>query len=163
MAAVASSQRAVCAALRTTAVQQHRSAPQRAARRQFSVSHHSPLRRHAPEGLGRAPVRVEVAEGLLGARFAHPSPPLQVEGLYNPVPTIKSLLPVFKISHILELGVTHPLVQVDELYNHRTRLVCSAAAPPDQLFAGADHSEPIIDLEQLQVGSCCSCLVLLFI
>ncbi len=92
-----------------------------------------------------------------------PSTLLQVDELYNPVPTIKSLLPVFKISHILELGVTHPLVQVDELYNHRTRLVCSAAAPPDQLFAGADHSEPIIDLEQLQVGSCCSCLVLLFI
>lgn len=44
-------------------------------------------------------------------------------------------------------------VQVDELYNHRTRLVCSAAAPPDQLFAGADHSEPIIDLEALQVGT----------
>lgn len=44
-----------------------------------------------------------------------------------------------------------PACQVDELYNHRTRLVCSAAAPPDQLFVGADHSEPIIDLEQLQV------------
>ncbi|PRW45179.1 lactation elevated 1 [Chlorella sorokiniana] len=42
---------------------------------------------------------------------------------------------------------------VDELYNHRTRLVCSAAAPPDQLFSGADHSEPIIDLEQLQFES----------
>ena len=41
---------------------------------------------------------------------------------------------------------------VDELYNHRARLVCSAAAPPDQLFAGADHEEPIFDLESLQVG-----------
>ena len=50
------------------------------------------------------------------------------------------------------LPLVHPL-QVDELYNHRTRLVCSAAAPPDQLFAGADHSEPIIDLEALQVGA----------
>lgn len=39
---------------------------------------------------------------------------------------------------------------VDELYNHRCRLVCSAAAAPDALFSGADHSEPIIDLEALQ-------------
>ena len=51
----------------------------------------------------------------------------------------------------LPLTLTLPACQVDELYNHRTRLVCSAAAPPDQLFVGADHSEPIIDLEQLQV------------
>lgn len=42
---------------------------------------------------------------------------------------------------------------VDELYNHRVRLVCSAADAPDALFAGADHSEPIIDLESLQVGA----------
>ena len=33
------------------------------------------LRRHAPEGLGRAPVRVEVAEDLLEARVAHLSHP----------------------------------------------------------------------------------------
>lgn len=40
---------------------------------------------------------------------------------------------------------------VDELYNHRCRLVCSAAAPPDKLFAGAAAEEPIIDLlESLQ-------------
>lgn len=39
---------------------------------------------------------------------------------------------------------------VDELYNSRTRLVCSAAVPPDSLFAGADSQEPIIDLESLQ-------------
>ena len=25
---------------------------------------------------------------------------------------------------------------IDELYNHRTRLVCLADAPPDELFAG---------------------------
>lgn len=48
--------------------------------------------------------------------------------------------------------------QVDELYNHRTRLVCSAAAPPDALFAGADHSEPIIDLESLQVRCQCTAI-----
>lgn len=40
---------------------------------------------------------------------------------------------------------------VDELYNCRTRLICSAAAPPDQLFVGAAHEEPIVDLESLQV------------
>ncbi|PSC70423.1 lactation elevated 1 isoform X1 [Micractinium conductrix] len=40
---------------------------------------------------------------------------------------------------------------IDELYNHRTRLVCSAATAPDQLFAGAGTGEePIIDLESLQ-------------
>ncbi|KAL4857708.1 AFG1-like ATPase [Chlorella vulgaris] len=42
---------------------------------------------------------------------------------------------------------------VDELYNCRTRLVCSAAAPPDQLFVGAAHEEPIVDLESLQFES----------
>lgn len=41
---------------------------------------------------------------------------------------------------------------VDELYNHRTRLVCTAAAPPDQLFSGAGaEGEGILDLEGLQV------------
>jgi predicted ATPase len=42
---------------------------------------------------------------------------------------------------------------VDELYNSRARLVCSAAAAPDRLFAGAGGGEePIVDLESLQVG-----------
>jgi hypothetical protein len=40
---------------------------------------------------------------------------------------------------------------IDELYNGRCLLVCSAACPPDQLFAAADgKEEPIIDLEGLQ-------------
>ena len=40
---------------------------------------------------------------------------------------------------------------VDELYNARCLLVCSAACPPDQLFAAADsNEEPIIDFEGLQ-------------
>lgn len=39
---------------------------------------------------------------------------------------------------------------VDELYNARCLLVCSAALPPDQLFAGASGEEPILDLEGLQ-------------
>ena len=39
---------------------------------------------------------------------------------------------------------------VDELYNARVRLVCSADSPPDLLFAGNLNEEPIIDLEQLQ-------------
>ena len=39
---------------------------------------------------------------------------------------------------------------IDELYNARVRLICSAACPPDTLFAGTDKDEPIIDLEQLQ-------------
>ena len=39
---------------------------------------------------------------------------------------------------------------IDELYNNRVRLVCSADSPPDLLFAGNIHEEPIIDLEQLQ-------------
>lgn len=42
---------------------------------------------------------------------------------------------------------------VDELYNHRTRLVCSAATQPDLLFAGAESDEPIFDLESLQFES----------
>ncbi len=41
---------------------------------------------------------------------------------------------------------------MDELYNHRVRLVCSAEVPPDELFTGADNEDPIIDLEALQVG-----------
>jgi predicted ATPase len=39
---------------------------------------------------------------------------------------------------------------VDELYNARCLLVCSAALPPDQLFAGTSGEEPILDLEGLQ-------------
>lgn len=39
---------------------------------------------------------------------------------------------------------------VDELYNARVRLICSADSPPDLLFAGNLNEEPIIDLEQLQ-------------
>lgn len=39
---------------------------------------------------------------------------------------------------------------VDELYNARVRLICSADSPPDLLFAGTLNEEPIIDLEQLQ-------------
>ncbi|GAB4817182.1 hypothetical protein N2152v2_004228 [Parachlorella kessleri] len=39
---------------------------------------------------------------------------------------------------------------VDELYNHRVRLVCSAEVPPDELFTGAHNEEPIIDMESLQ-------------
>lgn len=40
------------------------------------------------------------------------------------------------------------IVLVDELYNARRRLVCTAAAEPDALFAG--EGEAIIDLEGLQ-------------
>lgn len=39
---------------------------------------------------------------------------------------------------------------IDELYNARVLLVCTAALPPDQLFAGAEGDEPILDLEGLQ-------------
>lgn len=40
---------------------------------------------------------------------------------------------------------------IDELYNARRRLVCSAACAPNQLFAGAEGDDvAIIDLEQLQ-------------
>lgn len=39
---------------------------------------------------------------------------------------------------------------IDELYNARVRLICSADSPPDLLFAGNLNEEPIIDLEQLQ-------------
>lgn len=38
---------------------------------------------------------------------------------------------------------------VDELYNHRCRLICTADAPPDDLFLGTLDG-PIIDLESLQ-------------
>lgn len=38
---------------------------------------------------------------------------------------------------------------VDELYNARCRLVCTAGAPPDDLFLGAEEG-PLIDLESLQ-------------
>ena len=43
---------------------------------------------------------------------------------------------------------------IDELYNARTRLICTAACPQDELFSlsGAGE-EPIIDLEQLQFES----------
>jgi predicted ATPase len=43
---------------------------------------------------------------------------------------------------------------VDELYNHRVRLVCSAADTPDRLFLHTDGNEEAIlsfmDLESLQ-------------
>lgn len=39
---------------------------------------------------------------------------------------------------------------IDELYNARVRLVCTADSPADLLFAGNLNEEPIIDLEQLQ-------------
>lgn len=40
---------------------------------------------------------------------------------------------------------------VDELYNNRVRLICTAACPPDVLFTGAEsHEEAILDLEGLQ-------------
>lgn len=39
---------------------------------------------------------------------------------------------------------------IDELYNARVLLVCSAAVPPDQLFSGTEGEEPLIDLEGLQ-------------
>lgn len=39
---------------------------------------------------------------------------------------------------------------IDELYNARVHLICSADSPPDLLFAGNLEEEPIIDLEQLQ-------------
>ena len=39
---------------------------------------------------------------------------------------------------------------VDELYNARTRLVCLAACPPDDLFGSAVNEEPLLDLEGLQ-------------
>eukprot|EP00798_Chlamydomonas_sp_ICE-L_P007742 gene7742-917_t len=42
---------------------------------------------------------------------------------------------------------------IDELYNARVRLVCTAAVAPDQLFRGAESDEPILDLEQLQFES----------
>lgn len=41
---------------------------------------------------------------------------------------------------------------VDELYNARVRLVCTAACAPDALFTGAEGpgEEAILDLESLQ-------------
>lgn len=53
---------------------------------------------------------------------------------------------------------------IDELYNARVRLICSADSPPDLLFAGNLNEEPIIDLEQLQYegaveGALLYCLV----
>ncbi len=49
---------------------------------------------------------------------------------------------------------------MDELYNARARLVCSAALPPDELFSGDDSEAPLLDLEALQFetaveGECC--------
>lgn len=43
---------------------------------------------------------------------------------------------------------------VDELYNARTRLVCTAACAQDELFSKSGAGEePIVDLEQLQFES----------
>jgi len=39
---------------------------------------------------------------------------------------------------------------IDELYNARVRLIATAAAQPDRLFAGELSEEPILDLEGLQ-------------
>ena len=39
---------------------------------------------------------------------------------------------------------------VDELYNARTRLVCTAACAPDELFSIAPGEQPLLDLESLQ-------------
>ncbi|KAJ9522476.1 hypothetical protein QJQ45_008233 [Haematococcus lacustris] len=44
------------------------------------------------------------------------------------------------------------ITAIDELYNARTRLIVSAAAPPDMLFLGTGE-DPIIDLEQMQFES----------
>lgn len=38
---------------------------------------------------------------------------------------------------------------VDELYNHRCGLVCTAAVSPDELFRGSEQ-EPLVDFESLQ-------------
>ena len=58
---------------------------------------------------------------------------------------------------------------VDELYNARTRLVCLAACPPDDLFGSAVNEEPLLDLEGLQFETavegellCCMPFVCLF-
>jgi predicted ATPase len=41
---------------------------------------------------------------------------------------------------------------VDELYNHRCRLLCTAAAPPDELFLGQEEGSlmdpELLDLER---------------
>lgn len=43
------------------------------------------------------------------------------------------------------------IVLLDELYNANTRLVCSADAPPEDLFAAtADDEQPVFDAEQLE-------------
>eukprot|EP00884_Botryococcus_braunii_P008027 jgi/Botrbrau1/17225/Bobra.0621s0003.1 len=39
---------------------------------------------------------------------------------------------------------------IDELYNARVRLVCTAECEPDLLFAGAHGQEPVVDIESLQ-------------
>lgn len=39
---------------------------------------------------------------------------------------------------------------LDELYNCRTRLVCSAEVPPDDLFSMTPDEQPLLDLESLQ-------------
>ena len=39
---------------------------------------------------------------------------------------------------------------IDEMYNARTRLVCSAACAPDDLFSIAPNEQPLLDLESLQ-------------
>lgn len=42
------------------------------------------------------------------------------------------------------------IVLLDELYNAHTKLVCTAAVEPDQLFSGAESDEPLVDFEGLQ-------------
>eukprot|EP01023_Acetabularia_acetabulum_P027310 TRINITY_DN2584_c0_g2_i5.p1 TRINITY_DN2584_c0_g2~~TRINITY_DN2584_c0_g2_i5.p1 ORF type:complete len:583 (-),score=101.02 TRINITY_DN2584_c0_g2_i5:264-2012(-) len=42
---------------------------------------------------------------------------------------------------------------VDELYNHRAQLVCSAECSPQNLFTGVDGEEPVVDFESLQFES----------
>lgn len=39
---------------------------------------------------------------------------------------------------------------IDELYNAKVRLICTAAVPPDELLAGGMEGEHLIDLESLQ-------------
>ena len=39
---------------------------------------------------------------------------------------------------------------LDELYNCRTRLVCSAEVAPDDLFSMTPEEQPLLDLESLQ-------------
>eukprot|EP01025_Chloroclados_australasicus_P000408 TRINITY_DN10233_c0_g1_i8.p4 TRINITY_DN10233_c0_g1~~TRINITY_DN10233_c0_g1_i8.p4 ORF type:complete len:129 (+),score=30.18 TRINITY_DN10233_c0_g1_i8:77-463(+) len=42
---------------------------------------------------------------------------------------------------------------VDELYNHRALLVCSAECLPEELFAGTEGDQPVVDFESLQFES----------